>query len=459
MILKYLGFILFTLWLVTASDPHFGTEISWEKKLPKENSDDVTELSWMSVDSFKPYLLDEDNRVSDEFPVSPYFYPTVNFWFMIYTQFTSNHVVIHDKTNLKLIYKVLDFSSLHAKKLSRNILYVLQQKITSERIQEIKSHLKFLTYNPFSLGPEAKSIYRMLKEAEVPIPTLKNKRIQFFKTLAENIRAQTGQKNFIKEGIVRSLPFKPFLKKYFTAHNLPTELLAIPFLESSFNPKAESKVGALGAWQFMPLISSYYVPKKSLNPEFDYRSNVGVISVAAAFLMKENYQIMKSWDLAVTAYNSGTKHLLKTKKILNPKKIKINLEQVIRHSDSQHFGFASKNFYSEFLALVHALAYEEELFDEIHKNDRHNVEDMLTFHLTKCQLKLDKSLSDDQLDDVLFHNHHINQNKLAYQKATIIAAKIELPKNKFLKLNMDHLVKKMPKEWNKYLGNQSCSTK
>jgi membrane-bound lytic murein transglycosylase D len=458
MILKYLGFAVFFLWFITSSDPHFGTDLSW-RRIPKADKDDVRELAWMSTDSFKSYLEDHDDRVSDKFIVTKYYYPTVNFWFLIYTQFDSSHVVIHDKTNLSLIYKVLDFSSLHAKGLSKNILYVLQQKISDERISKIKKDLKFLSKNPFSLDQDSKNIYRNLKDSGINLPIKKLERQAFFNKLRDNIRTQTGQRNFIKDGIIRSLPYKTFLGKYFSEHNLPSELLAVPFLESSFNPRAESRVGAMGTWQFMPLIASYYVPKKSLSPQFDYRSNVGVISVAAAMLMKENFQLMKSWDMAVTAYNSGTKHLLKTKRELASADKKVNLEAVIKHSDSQHFGFASKNFYSEFLALVHALAYEEELFSNIHKNDRYNVEDDLNFYLLKCSLKPDKTLNKTQLDDVLFYNHHINHPTKAYPRGTIVTSKEPLPGSKFFKLNLKQMVDKKPKDWIKLLGNQSCSTK
>jgi membrane-bound lytic murein transglycosylase D len=457
MIWKNFALAFLMLVFFTSSDPHFGNDLSWQK-FPKEDSSDVKELTWMSTDSFKTYLLDEENKVSDQFPVTNFFYPSVNFWFLIYTQFSSNHVVIHDRDNLSLIYKVLDFSSLHKKGLSNNIVYVLQNKITQERLDELRSHLYFLSENPFSLGKEAKNVYRILKEAKITIPIKKRDRRNFFQRLRANIRTQTGQKNFIKDGIVRSLPYKPFLNKFFSKMGLPTELLAIPFLESSFNPKAESKVGALGAWQFMPLIASYYVPKKSLRPPMDYRANVGVISVAAGHLMKENFQLLKSWDLAVTAYNSGTKHLLKTRRELSPKMKKINLEMIIKNSDSKHFGFASKNFYSEFLALVHALAYEEELFDEIHKNDRHNVDDDLDLYLSKCLIKIESILNSDQLDDINYHNHHLGTT-VSFPKATIFASKEALPGSKFLKISLDSMTKSKPKDWSNFLGHQSCSTR
>jgi len=458
MILKYLAFAIIIFCLVTASDRYFGTDLSW-REIPKEIKQDVRELAWMSSDTTRTFLDDTDDRVADEFTVTDYYYPNVNFWFLIYTQFESNQVLIHDKNNLSLIYKVLDFSSLHKKGLSKNVLYILQQKISQEKIEKLKDELKALANDPFSVDHDAKNMFRTLSEAGIPVPSKKLERQAFFNKLRDNVRTQSGQRNFIKDGIIRSLPYKTFLEKYFTQHKLPPELLAVPFLESSFNPKAESKVGAMGPWQFMPLIGSYFVPKSSKSPPFDYRSNVGVISVAAANLMKENFRIMKSWDMAVTAYNSGTKHLLRTRRELIAAKKEVNLEAVIKHSDSQHFGFASKNFYSEFLALVHALAYEEELFNDLHRDDRYNMKKDLDFYLMKCSFKPATILSKTQLNDVLYHNHHITQPKQTYQRGTIVVSKDKLPKNRFLLLTLKQIVKYKPKDWYKFLGNQSCSTR
>lgn len=454
MIWKYLATAFATLIFITASDPFFGIELTL-KPIPQEDSDDVRELPWMSTDAFRPYLEDHDERVSDLFKVSPYYYPNVNFWFLIYTQFESSHVVIHDKSNLSLIYKVLDFSSLHTEDMSRNVIYVLQQKLSEEKLKNLKEDLKFLAHNPFSLEPRAKNIYRILKHAGVQLPIKKLERAAFFNKLRDNVRTQTGQRNFIKDGIVRSLPYQPFITSYFKEKKLPRELLAIPFLESSFNPRAESRVGALGVWQFMPLISSYFVPKRT--KFYDYRFNVGVASVAAGFLMQQNFRIMKSWDLAVTAYNSGTKHLLKTKRELASNDV--DLEAIIKNSDSEHFGFASKNFYSEFLALVHTLAYEEELFEDIHSEDRYNVGENLRFYLTKCTLRFDRVLDKKQLDDVVYHNHHVKTLKRSYPRGFIITSKEKLPASKFFELKSETILKFMPKDWIRFLRRQSCSTR
>jgi membrane-bound lytic murein transglycosylase D len=451
MILKYCLLAFLGLVLITASDPYFGTDFS-SQKLP-HTIPEVRELSWKSTDAFLPYLNDKFDRVSDTFQISPYYFPMVQFWFLIYTQFESNQVVFHDKNNMSLIYKVLDYSALHKKKLPRNTLYILQQKISNDELKKMKEDLDHLVKNPFSLEPKAKALYRTLLQSGVTPPTNKKQRIIFFKELKENLRTQTGQKNFIRAGIVRARPYQKFLTNYFEAKNLPKEILAIPFLESSFNPRAHSKVSALGAWQFMPWIASYFVPKRT--DHLDYRFNIGVASVSAAFLLTQNYQIMKSWDLAVTAYNSGTKHLLKTKREMASSDV--SLETIIQNSDSDHFGFASKNFYSEFLALNYALAYQDELFSDI---DQVQGEDRdLQFFLAKCSVRLDQILNSELLEEVLFYNHQLKNLKRSYKRGLILTTKSDLPASKFLKISKERILKLKPIDWPKLLRNQSCSTR
>jgi membrane-bound lytic murein transglycosylase D len=451
MILKYCILAFLGLVVITASDPYFGTDFL-SHKLPDEIPE-VRELAWKSTDAFLPYLNDKYDRVSNTFKITPYYFPMVQFWFLIYTQFESNQVIFHDKNNMSLIYKVLDYSSLHKKKLPKNTLYILQQKISNDELRQMKEDLDHLIKNPFSLEPEAKALYRTLLQSGVTPPTNKKERIAFFKELKENIRTQTGQKNFIRAGIIRAKPYQKFLTRYFEAKNLPKEILAIPFLESSFNPKAHSKVSALGAWQFMPWIASYFVPKRT--DHLDYRSNIGVSSVSAAFLLAQNHQIMKSWDLAVTAYNSGTKHLLKTKREMASSDV--DLETIIQNSNSDHFGFASKNFYSEFLALNYSLAYQDELFSDIEHDESEDQD--LQFFIAKCSVRLDKLLPTELLDEVIFYNHQLKDLKRSYQRGLILTTKSDLPAAKFLKISHEKSLKFKPIDWPNLLRNQSCSTR
>lgn len=455
MILKYIILATLALFLITASDPYFGFELG-RRVSPAKSEDDVIEVPFYSQKALDPYLRDHDKRVNPVFKISDFYYSNVRFWFLIYTKLESTQVAIHDRNNLSIIYKVLDFSELKRKGLHSNTLYVLQQKLSRERIDEVRQALNLLEKDPHNMNPESREIFRSIRNGGTDLPADRKERSDLFKKLKENIRVQTGQKDFIEAGLRRSLPYQPFLKYYFEKNKLPGELAVIPFLESSFNPKAHSKVSALGVWQFMPLIGSYYLPRRT--SLMDYRSNVGLSSIAAANLLKENFRIMKKWDLTVTSYNSGTKHLLKSRRKLASIQ-DIDLEDIIRHSSSSSFGFASKNFYAEFLALAHVMAYEDELFPGIHQSEREDADKNLVFAVTKCPMRIDKEVGALQLDEISFYNDHIRDFKKIYSKGTLITTKGRLPAAKFYTLDEKTIFKKKPKDWVMLVRNQSCSTR
>jgi membrane-bound lytic murein transglycosylase D len=95
------------------------------------------------------------------------------------------------------------------------------------------------------------------------------------------LRSQTGQRDQIEKGIQRSSIYIHYLRDLAKNFNLPPELLAIPFLESSFNPKAESKVGASGIWQIMPYISGKLLSRDKSKNAPDLRNNPIIASLAA----------------------------------------------------------------------------------------------------------------------------------------------------------------------------------
>jgi membrane-bound lytic murein transglycosylase D len=455
MILKYSILSILAVFIVTSSDPYFGFELG-NRLSPSKSEDDVIELSLYSQKSLDPYLRDHDGKVSPVFHISEFYYPNVRFWILIYTKLDSTQVAIHDRSNLSIVYKVLDFSALKEKAIQSNTLFILQQKLSRERVDEIRLSLDLLVRDPHNMDPESREIFRAIKNAGVSLPSSRKERSELFKELRDNIRVQTGQKDFIEKGLKRSIPYQTFLANFLEKKGLPKELASIPFLESSFNPRAESRVSALGVWQFMPLIAGYYLPKRSTL--IDYRSNVGISSIAAATLLQENYRIMKKWDLTVTSYNSGTKYLLKTKRELSSQP-DIDLEDIIRHNASGSFGFASKNFYAEFLALAHVLSYEDDLFPGIRQSERKDATDNLVFSIAKCPMRIDKEVSEEILDEVLFYNDQLKDVKKIYPKGTLLTTKSRLPAKKFLQVPGDIVLRKKPKDWPLLVRNQSCSTR
>lgn len=451
---KYLFFVFILLFFV-ASDPFFGEKLFWNPTIEEDDPSKVVSLPWASSDVMDKYLTDPNDKIPLDFKIPAYFEQSSKFWFLIYTQFSSHQIVLHDRDRLSLIYRVLDFQTLKEKNLHRMTLYNLQRKLTVDNIDDIKQSYNKLIQDPFLRDQETGLILNAIHQAGIPLPESKEDRIALFKDLKSTIRSQTGQANFIQDGLVRSSPYQDYLKKIFTNKNLPIDLLAIPFLESSFNPLAESKVGALGVWQFMPFISKHYLPK---HPHIDYRRNIILSSLAASFLLEENLKILKRWDLAVTAYNSGTKHLVKMRRSLATEEL--SLAKVIEYSDSENFGFASKNFYSEFLALVYTLAYRDDISEVVREEDEHQEVKDFYIYQAKCTIRLNKDLklSDKELAKLMNFNHHLTTTR-PIQRATLITSPFPLSPKHFQIVNLESIVKIKPKDWVKQLKSYSCSTR
>ena len=84
---------------------------------------------------------------------------------------------------------------------------------------------------------------------------------------------------------------------------MPTELALLPFIESAFNPQANSSVKAAGMWQFMPATGRYFDLKQ--NAFRDDRRDVQASTRAALDYLQKLYGMFGDWHLALAAYNWG----------------------------------------------------------------------------------------------------------------------------------------------------------
>ncbi len=161
----------------------------------------------------------------------------------------------------------------------------------------------------------------------------------------DRVRFQRGLAERFRDGLVRAGQWEPHIRRVFRDAGLPQELASLPHVESSFNPGAYSKVGAAGLWQFMPGTGKRFL---RIDRAVDERYDPWRSSEAAAALLRENYRITGAWPLAVTAYNHGAGGMIRAVNQVGTKDISV----IIDRYQSESFGFASRNFYSEFLAAL-----------------------------------------------------------------------------------------------------------
>lgn len=95
----------------------------------------------------------------------------------------------------------------------------------------------------------------------------------------------------------------PIFEEALDAECMPLELKYLPVIESALNPRALSRVGACGLWQFMYSTGRMY--KLEINSFVDERRDPYKATQAAVRYLNDLYAIYEDWILVIAAYNCG----------------------------------------------------------------------------------------------------------------------------------------------------------
>ena len=262
------------------------------------------------------------------FPVPEVLRPNVAFWKRIFTALDTTSGVLHDPDDVSIIYHTL--SNLPESSQQRQDLIDLHRdhyRRILEQLAQGKRH---------NLESDEERVLALFKGKQTPAR---------LREAADNIRFQSGIRNRFAEGLLRSVEHLSEMERIFAAAELPRELVLLPHIESSFNNKAYSKAGAAGIWQFMPATGKRFM---RIDNRVDERLNVRLSTIAATRLLRENYEGLRTWPLAITAYNHGANGMKQAVAAVGTS----DFGTIVQHYESPMFGFASKNFYAEFLAAI-----------------------------------------------------------------------------------------------------------
>lgn len=261
------------------------------------------------------------------FPAYACIQANIAFWKKIYSQYSSSQGVIHDNVNLAIVYEVVELVDPREPGAA---LY------NTPKIREAKDkYIRILS--KLANGEEA-SEREEQRVAALFGPTPDPRTLE---AASRNVRYQSGISDRFREGVVRSGLYLAEMKEIFRSYQLPDDLAYLPHVESSFNYAAYSKTGAAGIWQFMPATGRRFL---TINNLIDERRDPIRATHAAAQFLKGNHARLESWPLALTAYNHGTSGMVKAQREHG------GYERIFSSYESPSFGFASRNFYAEFMA-------------------------------------------------------------------------------------------------------------
>jgi membrane-bound lytic murein transglycosylase D len=256
----------------------------------------------------------------------------IDFWKQVFTKYGADDVIVHDRFHVNLIYAIADEDS--AERTMRHV---------KDSLLEIRDGLS----SDAELSDAALKIRQAIVDAGLePSASLLDE-------LSDRIHTQRGVKERFRSGIIRSGRYVDSFQKIMEDHGSPAALALLPLVESSYE-NARSVAAAVGVWQFTrPTSRDYLVVNRRVDERLDPMKSAH----AAAKLLKDNYDALGTWPLAITAYNHGRGGMLRAKAEQGSE-----LPAIISEYRSPLFGYASMNFYSEFLAAIDVYEHRQDYF-------------------------------------------------------------------------------------------------
>ena len=303
------------------------------KLLSRAQSNFATAMALLALLSWVP-ALEIQAQSLEAFPQPAGLKPAVDFWIKVYTEVDTQSGYLHDSENLSVIYERLRLN---------------RRSIEATRT-EIREDLRYLaTGARDDLSGSQREILE-LWPADVSNRTLSK--------AANNIRWQLGQSDRFLGGLRRSGAFRQHIKNVILEKGLPPELGVLPHVESSFNPSALSSASAAGMWQFTSGTGKRFM---RIDYIIDERMDPYTSTAAAMSLLEYNYSVLGTWPLALTAYNHGAGGIARAVRETGT----TDIEKIVANYRGRRFGFASRNFYAQFLAVVHVENNAQQYFGDV----------------------------------------------------------------------------------------------
>jgi len=259
--------------------------------------------------------------------------PAVEFWRKTYTVWHRSEVAFHDDRYMDVIYEVMVLPG------------DVDESLTSEQKEIVKQRRDFWKAQLFALESKLRYNVPLNVNDRQLISKLERSGRQFNSVLngaAERVRSQRGTRERFKRGLEISRRYDPQFRKIFREAGLPEDLAYLPHVESSFQPAAKSSAGAVGMWQFTKGAAKTFIPA---GDRVDKRLDPFASAIGAARYLSYAYRKLGDWPAAITSYNHGIGGMKRAQN-----QVGRDFVRIVKTYDGPAFGFASRNYYAQFLA-------------------------------------------------------------------------------------------------------------
>jgi len=361
------------------------------------------------------YLPPNQVKTSNNFSTPKGIEHKVDFWIGIFSKYDENKIIVHDSLHL-VVYEVIDISDINKIDYFSNLI---KKEIIDSRVLRTRKKYQEALLRIANQDYDKDDLY--INSIIAKFDNFNEENIYYKAARINRIRAQRGLKSEFRKAIYYSSRYLPMMEDIFKEYNLPLELTRIPYIESLFNNFAVSHLNAVGMWQFLEGTANPYL---KINKIYDERKDPKISTIVAAKYLKKSYQQLKSWPLAVTSYNHGIFGMKRAVKATGSN----NIVDIINNYTHKSFGFASRNFYPEFLAALYVDKYKEILFENLEFSRQQNTTMLITL----------KNYSINELEAILgFNKQLIKYYNPAISSSFFENNKIRLPKGAKLRVPLN----------------------
>ena len=284
--------------------------------------------------------------IRDPFPQPPELRDAVDFWRRVFAVWRRDQVVFHDTENLGIVYDVVELPGPVAdSQTPRQQAYVRVRRQSLERgLRELARRVKYrMGLN--GLNKEQQRLLDVIRRGAGA---------HVLAGADSRVRSQRGMRERFLEGLEISGRYDRIMRDIFRDAALPEDLALLPHIESSFANNARSSAGAAGMWQFMPATGRQFL---RINSAVDERFDPILAAHGAARYLRNAYDDLGNWALAITSYNHGVGGMVRAQRQFGR-----DFGRIVRSYRGKTFGFSSRNFYAEFLAVRSILDAERRYF-------------------------------------------------------------------------------------------------
>ena len=298
-------------------------------------------------------LTDMELDCSEDFPCPEALHGRVVFWAHVYFKWGKDKAVFHDPDVPERVYSVVDTG--------RGCSSSVKSRLNRER-KRIKTAL-------YNTAKKLESSAPLSEEEQHLASLFPGKNPNQLRRKSEKIRCQTGIRESFIKGLARFNRYSYMVDSILAQYNLHPDIRYLPFVESTYNPRAYSKAGAAGMWQIMP--STARTLGLQLDATIDERLDPEAATHGAARYLTESrtsltklaqkidpgVQDSEISPFVITSYNYGVNGMRRAIRKVNP-----DYMEVLEKYRSPSFRTAVKNFYASFLAARHVVKNAEQYF-------------------------------------------------------------------------------------------------